>query len=166
MKRKKKKSPKAASRINIGTKMKVTMLLADYAQAINGKLYIMGGGWSITGPQPSQSALAIKIEVPWNDTNRNHTVKVELLDADYNPVLVNTPAGNSPLVLTGGFEVGRPPGIIVGSPLDVPFAFNIAPIPLQPQSRYIWRLSIDGASDENWEVAFSTRPAKKPATPK
>ena len=32
--------------------MKVTMLLADSAQAIEGKLYILGGGWSITGPDP------------------------------------------------------------------------------------------------------------------
>jgi hypothetical protein len=27
--------------------MKLTMLLADAAEAVNGKLYILGGGWSI-----------------------------------------------------------------------------------------------------------------------
>lgn len=145
---------------------KVTMLLADHAEAINGKLYIMGGGWSITGPAPSPSALAIKIEVPWHDTNRRHELKVELLDGDDHPVLVPTPAGNSALVVTGSFEVGRPPGIIVGSPLDVPFAFNIGPIPLEPERRYIWRLSIDGQSDEHWQVAFSTRPSGQPSQPK
>jgi len=26
------------------------MMLADAAQAVNGKLYIMGGGWSVMGP--------------------------------------------------------------------------------------------------------------------
>ena len=146
---------------------KVTMLLADYAEAINGKLYVMGGGWSIAGPFPSPSALAIKIEVPWNDTNQKHELKVELLDGDYNPVLVPTPAGNAALIVNGNFEVGRPPGIIVGSPLDVPFAFNIGAIPLEPSRRYIWRLSIDGRTDENWEVAFSTRPSgQAPPTPK
>lgn len=154
---------KAAAKAKQETnRWRVTMLLADHAEAINGKLYIMGGGWSITGPAPSQSALAIKIEVPWNDTNRRHELKVELLDGDYNPVLVPTPAGNSALVVTGAFEVGRPPGIIVGSPLDVPFAFNIGPIPLESERRYIWRLSIDGKTDENWQVTFSTRPSGQP----
>ena len=39
--------------------MKVTILLADAAQAAEGKLYVLGGGWSITGPDPSPMALAI-----------------------------------------------------------------------------------------------------------
>lgn len=29
--------------------MKVTMLLADAATVAEGKLYILGGGWSVTG---------------------------------------------------------------------------------------------------------------------
>ena len=62
--------------------MKITIMLADFAQAVNGKLYIMGGGWSLTGPAPSPSAIAIKVEVPWNDTNRKHSLKLELLDGD------------------------------------------------------------------------------------
>lgn len=139
--------------------MKVTMLLADFAQAVNGKLYIMGGGWSITGPMPSPSAIAVKVEVPWNETNRKHNIRVELLDTDYHPVLVPTPAGNTPLVISGDFEVGRPAGLIQGSPIDVPFAFNIGPIPLAPEQRYIWKLTIDGTSNDNWQVAFSTRPS-------
>jgi hypothetical protein len=137
--------------------MKVTMMLADFAENVNGKLYIMGGGWSITGPMPSPSAIAIKVEVPWNEANQKHNLKVELLDSDYHPVLVPTPGGNSPLIITGDFEVGRPPGLIQGTPIDAPFAFNIAPIPLTPGRRYIWKLTIDGKSDDSWNVAFSTR---------
>lgn len=140
--------------------MKVTMMLADFAQAIGGKLYIMGGGWSIIGPMPSQSAIAVKIEVPWNDANLQHNLKIELLDADYHPVSVPTPAGNAPLVISGDFEVGRPPGLIRGSSIDAAFAFNIAPIPLAQGKRYIWKLTIDGKSDDNWQVVFSTRVAQ------
>jgi hypothetical protein len=137
--------------------MKVTLLLADFAQAVNGKLYIMGGGWSIIGPEPTPMAIAIKIEVPWNQTNQKHNVKLELLDADYHEVLVQTPAGNAPLVIGGDFEVGRPPGLIQGTPIDVPYAFNIAPLPLEPGKRYIWKLTIDGDAKEDWQVVFSTR---------
>jgi hypothetical protein len=141
--------------------MKVTMMLADFAQVVNGKLYIMGGGWSILGSTPSPTAVAIKVEVPWNETNRKHNLKVELLDSDYRPVLIPTPVGNSAVVIGGEFEVGRPAGLIQGSPLDVPFAFNIGPLPLEPGKRYIWKLTIDTNSDENWQVAFSTRPSEK-----
>ena len=139
--------------------MKVTMMLADSAQSVMGKLFILGGGWSITGPLPCPSALAILVDVPWNETNRKHHLKVELLDPDFHPVLVPTPAGNAPLMLGADFEVGRPPGIAQGSSISVPFAFNIGPIPLAPGKRYVWKLSVDGKVDDDWQVAFSTRPA-------
>lgn len=139
--------------------MKALIMLADSAQAINGKLYILGGGWSITGPMPSPSAVVVQISVPWNETNRKHNIKLELLDSDYHPVSVPSPAGQSPLIIGGEFEVGRPPGLIQGTPIEVPLAFNIGPIPLPPASRFVWKLSIDGKADENWQVAFSTRQA-------
>jgi len=141
--------------------MKVIIMLADSVQVANGKLYMLGGGWSVIGPMPSPFAIAIKIEVPWNETNRKHNLKLELLDTEYHPVLVPTPAGNSPLVISGDFEVGRPAGIISGSSIDVPLAFNIGAIPLAPGNRFIWKLSIDGKTDDNWQAVFSTRPAPK-----
>ena len=146
--------------------MKVTMMLADFAQVVGGKLYIMGGGWSIIGPGPSPSAIVIKIEVPWNQTNTKHSLKLDLLDSDCHPVLVPTPAGDSPMEIRADFEVGRPAGLIPGTPIDVPFAFNIAPIPLQPGKRYVWKITCDGNNKEEWEATFSTRESpQKPNTP-
>jgi len=141
--------------------MKVTMILSDFAQVVNGKLYIMGGGWSIIGPEPCPTAIAIKIEVPWSQTNQKHNLKVELLDSAYHPVLVSTQVGNSPLKISADYEVGRPAGLIQGTSLDVPIAFNIAPMPLEPGKRYIWKLTIDGHTNDEWQVAFSTRQHKQ-----
>jgi hypothetical protein len=62
--------------------MKVNLLLADHADAVGGKLYINGGGWNVTGPQPVPFAIAMLIEVPWDQTNTKHRVLLELLDAD------------------------------------------------------------------------------------
>src|SRR4029450_7500344 len=99
--------------------MRVTILLADSAQVAAGKLYILGGGWSITGPEPAPGALAIKIEVPWNESNRRHRLRLALLDADGHPVMAPGEPGG-PLEIIGDFEVGRPPGLMPGTPIDLP----------------------------------------------
>ena len=139
--------------------VKVTLLLADAAQAVDGKLYVLGGGWSITGPDPQPMALAIKIEVPWHQANERHTCSVALMDADGQPVELETPDGLKPLELEAQFEVGRPPGVKPGTPLDVVLAVGLGPIPLAPDSRFTWRLSIDGETEEDWYASFTTRPS-------
>lgn len=136
------------------------MLLADSVQAVGGKLYILGGGWSITGP-PTPCGIAILIEVPWDQTNRKHPWKLELLDSDGEPVLVETPVGEQRLAFEGEVEVGRPPGLRPGTPIAVPLAINLQPIPLEPGTRFEWRFSIDGETDDNWRLTFGTRSAEE-----
>jgi Family of unknown function (DUF6941) len=139
--------------------MKVNLLLADHADAVGGKLYINGGGWNVTGPQPVPSAIALLIEVPWDQTNEKHDILLELLDVDGNAVEVLAPDGSSaPLKVESVLEVGRPPGVKPGTPLNAPLAVNFGPIPLEPGSQYVWHLSIDGHSEEDWNLTFSTRP--------
>ena len=48
------------------------MLLCDAAQVSDGKLYILGGGWSMTGPDPVPSAVALKIDVDWHEAETSH----------------------------------------------------------------------------------------------
>ena len=138
--------------------MKVTLLLADAAEAVNGKLYILGGGWSVMGPEPAPMAIAIKIEVPWDQGNDVHKLQLRLVDADGQPVLADSPDGEVPVVLDADFETGRPAGVKPGTPLDLTMAVTLGPLPLEPGSRYEWRLAIDGQEDDEWRVAFSTRP--------
>jgi Family of unknown function (DUF6941) len=140
--------------------VKVSMMLADAAQAVEGKLYILGGGWSITGPEPTPSAIAAYIQVPWDRTNVQHEFRFELLDSDGDPVVLEGPDGDAqPVTIEGAFEVGRPVGVRPGTPIDVPLALNIGPLALRPGGRFEWRLAIDGETDDDWRLAFSTRPA-------
>jgi hypothetical protein len=81
--------------------LKVSMMLADYAAVAEGKLFISGGGWSITGPLPFQHAIVVDIKVPWYAINSEHQFKIELLDADSQPVEVETPEGLTPLANRG-----------------------------------------------------------------
>jgi hypothetical protein len=134
------------------------MLLCDAAQVADGKLYILGGGWSLVGPDPSPSAVALKVDVEWHEVDAMHHWELALEDADGQPVHVETPEGVQPIEVRGDFTVMRPPAIPEGSPIDVALAVNFGPLPLQPGSRYAWRLVIDGQSEENWVLAFTTRP--------
>jgi hypothetical protein len=145
--------------------VKVTMLLADAAQAVDGKLYVLGGGWTITGPDPIPSAIALQIKVPWDRANRRHTFELTLLDGDGVQVLLQSSpeAQPEPLQIGGEFEVGRPVGVLPGTPLDAVLALNIGPLPLPPGGRYVWELKIDGRTEDDWHLPFSTHPGPGPA---
>ena len=107
-------------------------MLCDSAQVADGKLYILGGGWSMTGPDPVPSAIALKIDVGWHEAEIPHHWELYLEDADGRPVMVETPEGDHPVEVRGEFTVGRPPGIPEGSPIDVALAVNLGPLPLDP----------------------------------
>ena len=137
---------------------KATLLLADFAQVAEGKLYITGGGWTVIG-LGAPSAVAVYISVPWDQTNRQHVWKLELVDSDGTPVTVPGPLGDQQEVaLESGFKVGRPPGTTPGTDLGMPLAMNFGPLPLEPNKRYEWRFSLNGESDEDWRLPFNTAP--------
>lgn len=134
--------------------MRVTMLLADAAQVAEGKLYILGGGWTDVGPGPAPMAIALKIDIPWDETNRRHKWEIKLVDEDNKQITL----GDNPLGMNGEFEAGRPPGHRTGTPITLPMAINLGPIPIPPGGRYIWKLYINGESKDTWEAAFNMRP--------
>jgi hypothetical protein len=142
--------------------VKVSLMLADAAQAVGGKLYILGGGWSILYADMPY-AIALKIEVPWIEATAEHTFKLELLDADGQPVL--GPDGETPMAtVEGTFQTGIPPGVRHGVPLDAVAAIPVPPIPLEAGHYYEWRLTIDGAGhDKEWRLGF-TRAEPPPQT--
>ena len=122
------------------------MMLCDAAQVADGKLYVLGGGWSVTGPDPVPSAIALKIEVGWHEAEVAHHWELFLEDADGRPAMVETNEGSQPVEVRGEFTVAHPNGVPEGSPIDVALAVNLGPIPLAPATRYLWRMVIDGES--------------------
>ena len=84
------------------------MLLCDAAQVSDGKLFILGGGWSMTGPDPVPSAVALKIDVDWHEAEASHHWELFLEDADGQPVLMETTDGTQPVEVRGEFTVSQP----------------------------------------------------------
>jgi hypothetical protein len=134
--------------------MNAQLLLADAAQAVNGKLYVLGGGWSIVGPHPQPMAIAARVEV---DEEGDVHLRIELVDESGEIVTTATEAGAAPVSLEAQTPVRRNPDTPDEAPLVFPFAINFAPIPLEPGRRYEWRLHINGEWQPAWSVAFRTR---------
>ncbi len=85
------------------------LLLADHSEAVNGKLYMTGGGWNVLRlpelPHEWGFHIALGIDVAWDETNRRHDLQVNLHDPD------GVELGEG---LTAEFETGRPPGMPAG----------------------------------------------------
>lgn len=136
--------------------MRAQLLLADYAQVAEGKLNVIGAGWTFTGPGPSTFALGLLLEVPWDATTSEHEVMLRLVDEDGGPVLDPT---DSPIIVLTSFQLGPPSGMPAGVAQSVPLAVNFPGLLLPPGGRFEWVLSIDGDTEEGWTVAFATREA-------
>jgi len=114
------------------------LMLADSAQAVDGKLYILGGAWNILRfPEfPAQLivGIAVAIDVDWNETNRRHHLDVHFEDADGN---VMDPQ------IGADFEAGRPPGAVAGADLRIVFAVN-GPLSIPAAGSYSAVASVGG----------------------
>ncbi len=121
--------------------MRADVLLCDYAEAVNGKLYISGGGWAIAQTvAPIRCSLAIRLAVSWAEANQPHDLKVSLLTQDGQTV-TNGP-GDAPVEAGGKFEVGRPPGMIQGEDLVNCLVLNYEGLDLDT-GQYVFSVSID-----------------------
>lgn len=62
------------------------LLLSDHAEVVNGKLYMMGGGYDrryISNIKDSVDLrVVVSVLVPWNMTNQTHSVKLRIETED------------------------------------------------------------------------------------
>ena len=95
------------------------LILADEAEVVGGKLYMMGGGWDrITAqrlPCQQHMAIALAVRVPWTDTNRQTPVEIDLTDED----------GASLFNVQAAIVVGRPAQAVPGQPLRSQIAIKM-----------------------------------------
>jgi hypothetical protein len=119
--------------------MQATLLLCDWAETNpEGKLYAMGIGWKrIASDQPTFTAVALLLSVPYDQTNTKHNVTIKLMTEDGQPFPADTPAA-----FGFQFEIGRPPGMRRGEDQTVPFAAKINGLIL-PENGYRWEVIVD-----------------------
>jgi len=137
--------------------VEATALLCDYAEERLGKLYIMGAGWDTVGANaPTPVAVALIVHVGWDETNKPHNLRVELMTEDGEPVELD---GN-PVHIEGKMELGRPAGTKAGSVFNAPLAVRFAALALPPGG-YRFEVSVD----TNLLKALPFRALGQPALP-
>jgi hypothetical protein len=135
------------------------LFMADAAEAVGGKLYVLGGGWDrmilpvIPGRAAKPFAVALGIKVPYSHTNRKFELMLELIDSDGNTV------GEQAHL---GLESGRPPGLKPGTPQSVPIALAWHP-EFPAEGRYAIVARIDGAIKNT--VSFEIMSMQMPFMP-
>ncbi|OBA63639.1 hypothetical protein A5647_04405 [Mycobacterium sp. 1100029.7] len=132
--------------------MELAALLCNHAEVQNNRLNLLGGGIDQTvipagqpGPWSVSLSVGLNIEVPWIETNKDHVIHVDLLDADDNPVEVQT---NSTERRAFGvdlrFNVGRSPQLEIGASQNVALALNVPVLPFDKLGSYAFAISVDG----------------------
>jgi len=127
-------------------------MLCDAAQTTQeGKLYVLGGGWSnivrmvpppgsSIAPPPSQFAIAVSFLIDWNDANRpiGIGVRIERQDERQHPPLFEVKAQ---------VTAGRPPQTPPGDPLRALMALPVL-VQFPEGGSYCVRAQMEGAPQE------------------
>lgn len=117
------------------------LLLADKAEALNGKLYLMGGGFDRVGITEAADAVhfdvALGVLVEYRETNLLQRFEVALEDADNKPILTAEVE----------LEMGRPPGMVPGQDQRAIFVVR-GPFPIKAPGQYSWVITIGGKRAE------------------
>ena len=129
------------------------LLLADSAEVVNGKLYLMGGGWTNCTPPPDVdypydrlTASAVTIRVGYQETNEEHKFSLEFRDSDERPLGAR---------IDGEFTVGRGADLTPGMSQLVQFA-GAVPVHLPGPGAYTVVLMLD--EREERRIQFQAMP--------
>jgi hypothetical protein len=135
------------------------LFLADRAEVVNGKLYAMGAAWERIGVtdfgQPLTISFALGVLVPWNATNRPHTVSLTIHDADGQLLDFRVEAS---------FVTGRPPNLN-GETQRVLLAVPSALVRLPGPGSYVLSAAVDGLEAKTVRFSAAQAAAQPPATP-
>jgi hypothetical protein len=125
-------------------------MLCDSAAAVEGKLFIQGGGWNAiaAGAMPFTApriGMALLIGVPYGDTLHRHQLTVGLQDEDGSQLPLGPPVdGGRASHLQLAFEVGRPAQLPPGDTQLLPFALNIDGYQFSGPGGYVFVIAVDG----------------------
>ena len=101
-----------------------SLMLANHVEAVNGLLYISGGGWTDHhrvvppggNPPVSHFGIGLSLRIPWNETNQPHRLTIRIEDEDASTVVAS---------VDSQFNAGRPPTLKTSSDQHATLGFTV-----------------------------------------
>lgn len=157
--------------------MDAKVILCDFAEVSGNKLFVSGAGISLlasaatSSPYPINVSLAILIAVPWNETDTQHVLTIELVSEAkgvQERVILNDqlPEGADPAdrgLLAFVFQASRSPAMIDGDESTIPIAVPMFGLPLTDLGPYFFSVRIDGREMDR--ASFRLVPRQPPPAP-
>lgn len=123
------------------------LILADRAEVLNGKLYMMGGGWdrlNISDFSHQQNiGIAVGIQIPWHATNQQHSLVIRVESADSEELF------NAQI----GFTAGRPPTLKDAEAQRVILALSAA-LTIPTPGTYIVKTIVNDSPERSGQTFF------------
>jgi hypothetical protein len=132
--------------------MEASVIICDYAQVNNGKLYIVGGAGNLLftakaePPHPIGAWAGILITLPWQAHNQAHKLVISLVDADNHKIALSETPPGAPIApedeggIVGQFNAGRSAVMQAGDESVLPMAI---PIQVQVPALGAYRIMIE-----------------------
>lgn len=118
---------------------RILIITADAATVSEGKINILGGGWTRITAGAANFTLVVRIDIPWTMTNQQLPWSLALVDQDGRPYVPD--GGESPVELAGEMHMERPQQGDYGSSFDAPMLFPFVGLPLRPGT-YEWVFTV------------------------
>lgn len=118
------------------------VIIADRAEVVGGKLYLMGGGYDriLLKDEPPHAftlSFAVGVMVPWNACNQEHRITFAVEDAEGKDIGFTAEVG---------FNVGRHPSMAPGESQRVMIAPPQAAVAFPGYGTYFLRVTLNGVS--------------------
>lgn len=118
------------------------LILADAADVVGGKVYVMGGGWDRlvmhSGEMRKTLAVALAIRVPWHETNRAHPFEICMTHED----------GGEIVTVTGEAEVRKSRDVPPGQPQLVMMVINFDTV-FEREGTYLITAIVNGGGERS-----------------
>ena len=116
-------------------------MLAERAEAANGKIFIHGGAverhFAAGFPTALNVDIAASFLIGWAEANRDHAFRIEILGSD----------GSTVIAIDAQIGPGRPPGAVLGQDIRHLMALK-CPFPIPAAGSYTLQAIIDGQVQE------------------
>jgi hypothetical protein len=117
------------------------LMLAERAEAANGKIFIHGGAverhFAAGFPTALNVDIAASFLIGWPEANRGHTLRIEILAGD----------GTTVIAVDAQIGAGRPPGAALGQDIRHLMALK-GPFPIPGAGSYTLQATADGHAQE------------------